>query len=322
MKGIRIHEHGGPEVLSFEEIPTPEPGLGEAVVRTEAIGVNFIDVYHRTGLYHFDTPFTPGMEAAGTVEAVGPDVVEVQVGDRVAYATTPGSYSEAHIVGSWKLVQLPDGVDAPSGAAIMLQGLTAHYLCHSTFALKKGNTALVHAAAGGVGLLLIQIAKRIGATVYGTCSTEEKAELARGAGADEVILYTQQDFETEVRRLTDGRGVDVAYDSVGQATFDKSLNCLRPRGYMVSFGQASGPILPFEPVRLSANGSLFLTRPTLANYSATRDELMSRTKDLFAWHEAGELKLRIEHTFPLSEAAEAHRQLEGRKTTGKVLLIP
>ena len=322
MKAIRIHAHGGPEVLSFEEIPTPEPGSGEAVVRTEAIGVNFIDVYHRTGLYHFDTPFTPGMEAAGTVEAVGPDVVEVQVGDRVAYAMTPGSYSEAPIVSSWKLVQLPDGVDAPSGAAIMLQGLTAHYLCHSTFALKNGDTALVHAAAGGVGLLLIQMAKKIGATVYGTCSTEEKAQLARRAGADEVILYSQQDFETEVRRLTDGRGVDVAYDSVGQATFDKSLKSLRPRGYMVSFGQASGPIPPFEPVRLSANGSLFLTRPTLANYSATREELMSRTKDLFAWHESGELKLRIEHTFPLSEAAEAHRQLEGRKTTGKVLLIP
>ena len=262
------------------------------------------------------------MEAAGTVEAVGPDVTEVHVGDRVAYAMTPGSYSEAPIVGSWKLVQLPDGVDARSGAAIMLQGLTAHYLCHSTFALKKGDTALVHAAAGGVGLLLIQMAKRIGATVYGTCSTEEKAELVRGAGADEVILYTRQDFETEVRRWTHGRGVDVAYDSVGQATFEKSLNSLRPRGYMVSFGQASGPIPPFEPVRLSAKGSLFLTRPTLANYAATREELMSRTKDLFAWHEAGELKLRVEHTFPLSEAAEAHRQLEGRKTTGKVLLIP
>ena len=322
MKAIRIHAHGGPEVLSLEEIPNPEPGAGEAVVRNEAIGVNFIDVYHRTGLYHFDPPFTPGMEAAGTVEAVGPDVTEVQVGDRVAYAMTPGSYSEAPIVASWKLVRLPDGVDARSGAAIMLQGLTAHYLCHSTFALKKGDTALVHAAAGGVGLLLIQMAKRIGATLYGTCSTEEKAELARGAGADEVILYTQEDFETQVLRLTDGRGVDVAYDSVGQATFDKSLNCLRPRGYMVSFGQASGPIPPFEPVRLSAKGSLFLTRPTLASYVATRDELVSRAKDLFKWHEVGELKLRVEHTFPLSEAAEAHRQLEGRKTTGKVLLIP
>ena len=322
MKAIRVHAHGGPEVLKYEEVSQPDPGSGEALVRTEAIGVNFIDVYHRTGLYPIQPPLTPGMEAAGIVEAVGPDVDEVQVGDRVAYAMTPGSYCELQRVPAWKLVQLPESMDARSGAAIMLQGLTAHYLCHSTFPLKAGDTALLHAAAGGVGLLLIQMAKKIGATVYGTVSTEEKADLARAAGADEVILYTEQNFETEVRRLTDGKGVHVVYDSVGQSTFDGGLNCLRPRGYMVAFGQASGLIPPFNLGELAAKGSLFVTRPTLASYASTREELLGRTKDLFAWHASGDLKLRIEHTFPLSDAAEAHSQLEGRKTTGKVLLIP
>ncbi len=236
MKAIRVHEHGGPEVLKYEEVSTPAPGSGEALVRTEAIGVNFIDVYHRTGLYPTEPPLTPGMEAAGTVEAVGSGVDEIQVGDRVAYAMTPGSYSELPLVPSWKLVRLPENMDSRSGAAIMLQGMTAHYLSHSTYPLRAGDTALVHAAAGGVGLLLIQMAKKIGATVYGTVSTGEKAALARAAGADEIILYTEQNFETEVRRLTDGQGVQVVYDSVGQATFEGSLNCLRPRGYMVSFG--------------------------------------------------------------------------------------
>lgn len=322
MKAVRIKEHGGPEVLVYEEVPIPKPGSKEVLVRNEAVGVNFIDVYHRTGLYHFDTPFVPGVEGAGTVEAVGEHVTEVQVGDRVAYALTPGSYSEASIVESWKLVPLPEAVDVQSGAAIMLQGLTAHYLTYSTFALKRGDTAVVHAAAGGVGLLLIQVAKQIGATVYGTCSTDEKAELARGAGADEVIIYTEHDFQTEVMRLTDGRGVDVVYDSVGQATFQKSLKCLRPRGYMVSFGQASGPVLPFDLIGLTANGSLFVTRPTLASYASTRKELLFRAEDLFAWYQAGGLKLRIEHTFSLADAAKAHQELEGRRTTGKVLLIP
>ena len=322
MKAIRIHSPGGPEVLQYEDAPEQELTSGEARVRTEAIGVNFIDVYHRTGLYPIEPPFTPGMEAAGTVVEVGPDVTEVNAGDRVAYAMTPGSYAETAVVGAWKLVPLSDGVDARAGAALMLQGMTAHYLCHSTFPLQSGQRALVHAAAGGVGLLLIQMAKMLGATVYGTVSTEAKAQLAREAGADEVILYTEQDFQTEVGRLTDGQGVHVVYDSVGQSTFEKSLDCLRPRGYLVSFGQASGPIGPFQPTMLSAKGSLFLTRPTLAHYAATRDEVVRRSKDLFDWHAAGSLKLRVEHTFPLAEAAEAHRQLEGRKTTGKVLLIP
>lgn len=322
MKAIRVHEHGGPEVLKYEEVPAPDPGPGEAVIRAEAIGVNFIDVYHRTGLYPIAPPLTPGMEGAGTVEAVGPDVDDIQVGDRVAYAMTPGSYSELPLVPSWKLVRLPENMDSRSGAAIMLQGLTAHYLTHSTYPLKAGDTALIHAAAGGVGLLLIQMAKKIGATIYGTVSTEEKAAQARAAGADEVIMYTEQNFETEVQRLTGGKGVHVVYDSVGQATFDSGLNCLRPRGIMVAFGQASGLIPPFNLGALAAKGSLYITRPTLASYAATREDLLSRTKDLFAWHASGDLKLRIEHTFPLSDAAEAHRQLEGRKTTGKVLLIP
>jgi NADPH2:quinone reductase len=322
MKAIRVHEHGGPEVLRYEDAPEVEAGANQVVVGIEAIGVNFIDVYHRNGLYKIPTPFTPGSEAAGTVRAVGEGVTEIREGDRVAYAMERGAYADAQAVAAWRVVRLPDSMDAVSGAAIMLQGMTAHYLCYSTFALREGHRILVHAAAGGVGLLLVQIARRLGATVYGTVSTAEKARLAREAGADEVILYTEQDFASEVRRLTGGKGVDVVYDSVGQATFEGSLDSLSPRGYMVSFGQSSGPIAPFSPGLLAAKGSLFLTRPTLVDYAATRQETVRRATDLFAWHASGDLKLRIGATFPLADSAEAHRQLEGRKTTGKIVLLP
>ncbi len=322
MKAIRVHQTGGPEVMKYEEVPLPEPGAGEARVKLEAIGLNFIDTYQRSGIYPLQVPFSPGMEGAGIVDAVGEKVTEVKKGDRVAYAMAPGSYRDYALVPSSKLVPLPQGLDIRSAAAVMLQGMTAHYLSHSTYRLKKGVTALVHAAAGGVGLLLIQIAKRLGATVFGTVSTEEKARLAKQAGADDVILYTQTDFLAEVRRLTNGKGVEVVYDSVGQSTFDKSLDCLSPRGYLVLFGQSSGPVPPLNVGTLAAKGSLYVTRPTLANYANNREELLERSGDLFNWLAAGELKLRIDKTFPLSEAAEAHRQLEGRKTTGKVLLIP
>lgn len=322
MKAIRVHAYGEPEQLRYEEVPTPKPGIGEALVKVEAVGLNYIDVYHRTGLYPGVLPFTPGLEAAGVVEAVGEGVKEVKVGDRVAYSTVPGSYAEYVTASERNLVKLPEGIDAKAGAAAMLQGMTAHYLTHATFVLKRGDTALVHAAAGGVGLLLIQMAKRCGARVLGTVSTEAKADLARKAGADEVILYTQQDFEAEVKRLTDGQGVHVVYDSVGQTTFEKSLNSLRPRGYLVLFGQSSGPVPAFDPIVLSRKGSLFVTRPTLMNYTATREELLQRAGDVLGWIASGRLKLRIDRTFPLAEAAEAHRALEGRQTTGKVLLIP
>lgn len=322
MKAIRVHQCGGPEVLSYEDIPLPEPGPGEARVKIEAIGVNYIDIYHRTGLYKSPLPFTPGMEGAGVVDAVGPDVSELRLGDRVAYAMSQGSYAECAIVPAWKLVPLPAEVDLRTAAAAMLQGMTAHYLTHSTYPLKPGDTALVHAAAGGTGLLIIQMAKLRGARVVGTVSTEEKAALARGAGADEIILYTQADFEAEVKRLTDGQGVNVVYDSVGQVTFEKSLNCLKPRGCLALFGQSSGPVPPFDPGLLAAKGSLFLTRPSLAHYATTREELLERSGQIFAWIASGRLRLRIEKTFPLTEAAEAHRQLSGRQTTGKLLLIP
>ena len=322
MHAICIHEHGGPEVLRYDEVSTSDPGAGEARVHIEAAGLNYIDVYHRTGLYpSTDMPFTPGMEGAGVVEAVGPGVTEVNVGDRVGYAMHQGAYTEAAIVPSEVLVPLPDSIDTQSAAAAMLQGMTAHYLTRSTYPLSTGDTALVHAAAGGVGLLLIQMAKTLGARVFGTVSTPEKAELATEAGADEVILYTQTDFETEVKRLTDGRGVDVVYDSVAKTTFDKSLNCLRPRGYLALFGQSSGPVPPFDLSRLS-RGSLFITRPGLGHHAADREELMGRAGDLFEWISSGALKLRIDRTFPLQDAADAHRALEGRQTTGKVLLIP
>ena len=322
MKAVRVHQNGGPDVLRYEDIPVPEPATGEARVKIEAIGLNFIDIYQRTGLYPIKIPFTLGMEGAGIVDAVGADVVEVKKGDRVAYSMHLGSYAEYAVVPAWKLVPLPRRIDSRSAAAVMLQGMTAHYLTRSTYPLKKGETALVHAAAGGVGLLLIQVAKRTGATVFGTVSTEEKAKLAREAGADEVILYTQTDFLTEVKRLTNGAGVHVVYDSVGKDTFEKSLDCLRPRGYLVLFGNSSGPVPPFDLGKLAAKGSLFVTRPTLIHYASNREELLQRSGDLFKWIANGELKLRIDRSFSLSEAAEAQRQLEARKTTGKVLLIP
>jgi NADPH2:quinone reductase len=322
MKAIRVEAYGGPENLLYKEVDKPEPKGGEALVKIEAIGVNFIDVYHRTGLYPLPLPFTPGTEAAGTVEAVGPEVADIQAGDRVAYAMVVSSYAEYAAVPAAKLVKLPDHLDAQQAAAAMLQGMTAHYLVTSTCTLASGDTALVHAAAGGVGLLLIQMGKRIGARVFGTVSTEEKAKLAREAGADEVIMYTEQDFHEEVMRLTRGKGVEVVYDSVGKTTFMKSLDSLAPRGLLALFGQSSGPVPSFDPALLAQKGSLFLTRPSLAQYTLTREELLWRAGDVLNWVSAGELKLRIGKTFPLAEAAEAHRQLEGRQTTGKVLLIP
>jgi len=322
MKAVRIHQFGGPEVLKLEELPTPQPGPGQALVKIEATGVNFIDVYHRTGLYPAPLPRLMGVEGAGVVDAVGPEVTEVRVGDRVAYTGIPGSYADYAIVPSERLVTLPSSVDARNAAAAMLQGMTAHYLVRSTYPLKKGDICLIHAAAGGVGLLLCQMAKQAGARVFGTVSTEEKARLAREAGADVVIRYTEQDFEAEIKRLTDGRGLQVVYDSVGKDTFDKSLNCLAPRGTMVLYGQSSGPVPPFNVGQLSEKGSLFLTRPTLWHHTSIRQELTQRAGDVLKAVSAGKLRLRIGATFPLAEAAEAHRQLEGRKTTGKVLLTP
>jgi len=322
MKAVRVHNFGGAEVLKNEEIAVPEPKAGEARVKIEAIGLNYIDIYQRTGLYPLPLPFTLGREAAGLVDATGPNVTEVKVGDRVAYAMEPGAYAEYAVVPAWKLVPVPANLDILSAAATMLQGMTAHYLTHSTYALKKGETALIHAAAGGVGLLLIQIAKNLGATVIATVGTEAKAELAKQAGADHAILYTQADFLAEVKNLIGGGGVHVVYDSVGATTFEKSLDCLRPRGYLALFGQASGPVPPFDLGKLAAKGSLFVTRPTLVHYMSDRRELLERAGDLFNWIASGKLKLRIEKTFPLAEAAEAHRQLEGRRTTGKVILLP
>ncbi len=322
MKAIQVKRCGSPEALELVEIPKPAPGPKQALVKIEASGINFIDVYHRTGLYKLDLPFTPGSEAAGTVEAVGPDVTEVAVGDRVAYAMARGSYAEYAVVPVWQLVKVPSSVDLKTAAAAMLQGMTAHYLTHSVHLLKKGDTALVHAAAGGAGLLIVQMAKMLGARVFGTVSTDAKAALAREAGADETILYTSQDFEAEVKQLTGSRGVDVVYDSVGQTTFMKSLNCLRPRGMMALFGQSSGPVEPFDPGILAAKGSLFMTRPTLGHYAATREELLWRAGDVLQWIQSGSLKIRIEKTYRLAEAPQAHRDLEGRKTSGKLLLLP
>ena len=321
MKTIQVKEHGGPEKLELVDVPKPAPGPRQALVKIAASGVNFIDVYFRTGLYKAELPITLGSEGAGTVESVGPDVTEVAPGDRVAYAMARGSYAEYAVVPSAQLVKIPAGVDFQQAAAAMLQGMTAHYLTHSTFPLKQSDTCLVHAAAGGVGLLLVQMARRIGARVFGTVSTEAKAELARGAGAQEVILYTQQDFEAEVKRLTGGRGVDVVYDSVGATTFMKSLGCLRPRGLLALFGQSSGPVPPFDPNILNGKGSLFLTRPSLAHHCLTRDELLWRAGDVLGWVASGDLKLRMVHTYPLAEAAQAHRDLESRKTSGKLLLL-
>jgi NADPH2:quinone reductase len=322
MKAIRIHNHGGPEVLAYEDVPVPEPRAGEARVKIEASGVNFIDIYHRTGLYPMNRPCILGSEGAGIVDALGEDVTEVKQGDRVAYAMIPGSYAEYAVVPARKLVPVPDDIDAKSAAGIMLQGMTAHYLTHSTYPLQKDETALVHAAAGGVGLLLVQVAKMLGARVIGTVSTEAKADLVRKAGADEIILYTQADFLAEAKRITNGQGVHVVYDSVGATTFEKSLDCLRPRGYLVLFGQSSGPVAAFDPAKLAAKGSLFLTRPSLAHYTLTRAELLRRATDLFDWMQAGKLKLRIEKSLPLQEASEAQQLLEQRRTTGKLILVP
>jgi NADPH2:quinone reductase len=322
MHAIQIAEYGGPEVLSYKEVPTPEPKAGQVLLKIEAIGVNFIDVYHRTGQYAGALPFIPGQEAAGVVAALGPDVTGFKVGDRVAYASIMGSYAEYNAVPADRLVPLPEGVDFKQAAAAMLQGMTAHYLSYSTYPIQAGDTVLVHAGAGGVGLLLTQIAKHLGARVITTVSTEEKAQLSREAGADEVILYTEQDFEAEVKRLNNGKGLPVVYDSVGKDTFDKSLNCLRPRGYMVLYGASSGQVPPFSPQTLNSKGSLYLTRPTLGHYIATREELLQRAGDILQWVADGELKLRIEHTYPLSEVAQAHRDLQGRVTTGKLVLLP
>ncbi len=322
MHAIRVHQYGGPEVLNYEEIPTPQPGPGEALVKVTAIGLNFIDVYHRTGRYPGALPFTPGVEAAGRVESLGSDVTEVKVGDRVVYSPVLGAYAEYAAVKAASLVPAPDSIDDRQAVAATVQGMTAHYLVFDTYPVQKGDTVLVHAAAGGVGLLLTQVAKRQGARVIATVSTEAKAQLAREAGADEVILYSQADFEAEVKRLTDGKGVACVYDSVGKTTFEKGLNCLRPRGYMVLYGASSGPVPPFDPITLMNKGSLFLTRPTIGHYNPDRASLLQRANEVFNWIASGELKIRVERTYPLAEAAQAHRDLEARLTTGKVVLVP
>ena len=322
MKAVRIHTPGGPEAMKLDDVAQPAPKEGEAVVKVDAAGLNYIDVYFRTGLYKAALPLTIGMEAGGTVAAVGPNVTDVKVGDKVAYTGVPGAYAEYALVPANRLVVLPAGLNTRQGAAMMLQGMTAHYLACSTYPLKSGDTCLVHAAAGGVGLLLCQIAKLRGARVIGTVSTEDKAKLAREAGADEVILYTKQDFVAEVKRLTNGKGLNVVYDAVGKDTFDKGFDCLAPRGMMVLYGQSSGPVGPFDLQILNAKGSIFVTRPSLNHHIITREELLSRAGEIGGWIRDGKLKLRMEFEFPLKDAAEAHRALEGRRTTGKVLLIP
>jgi NADPH2:quinone reductase len=323
MKAIRVHEHGGPDVLRVEDLDVPQPGPGQAVVKIAAAGLNFIDVYYRTGLNKPPgLPFTLGMEAAGTVAMVAPDVTDVAVGDRVGYSMVLGAYAEFAAVPSWRLAKIPDAVSFDDAAAVMLQGMTAHYLTHDTFPLKAGHTALIHAAAGGAGQMVTQVARLRGARIIATVGSEAKAALARKAGAHEVILYATQDFEAEVKRLTDGKGVDVVYDSVGATTFDKSLNCLKPRGYMVLFGNSSGPVAPIAPLTLAAKGSLFLTRPGLNQYTATREEIGARAADLFRWLASGELTVSVDSRRPLADVARAQEDLEGRRTTGKVLLKP
>jgi NADPH2:quinone reductase len=323
MKAIQVQKTGGPEVLTLVDLPVPKPKANEAVVKIAASGVNFIDVYFREGRYPSALPFVDGQEAAGTVTEVGSDVKSVKPGDRVAYSNVIGTYAEYAAVPAERLVPVPDKITDQQAAAAILQGMTAHYLINTTYPLKKGETALIHAAAGGVGLLLVQMAKNIGARVIGTAGSEEKARLARDAGADEVIIYTNQDFEAETKRLTDGKGVHVVYDGVGQTTFDKGLNVLRPRGHMVLFGASSGPVPSVDPIKqLMAKGSLTLTRPSLIHYVSTREELQQRAGDVFGMIGAGKLKLRISHTYKLEEVQQAHRDLEGRKTTGKILLTP
>ena len=322
MRAIRVHELGGPEVMQYETVDDPTPGPVDVLVRVEAIGLNFIEVYFRKGLYKTARPFTPGTEGAGVVVAVGDGVTDLSVGDRVASVNLMGSYAELAVAKADRLVKIPEGLSTRDGAAAMLQGMTAHYLATSVYPLKAGDRCLIHAAAGGVGLLLCQIAKRLGASVIGTTSTEEKAALARAAGADDVILYTKTDFVEEVLRITGGEKVHVVYDSVGLTTFLKSMDCLRPRGLLALFGQSSGAVPPLDPGVLNQKGSLFLTRPTLGHYVATRDELAWRAGDVLGWVRDGLLQLRIDREVPLVHVAEAHRALEGRRTTGKVLVIP
>ncbi|MEY2412628.1 MAG: NADPH:quinone reductase [Acidobacteriaceae bacterium] len=322
MKAIQVKQHGGPDVLEVAEVTVPQPKENEVMVKIAAAGVNFIDVYQREGRYKLPLPFIAGQEGAGTVTAVGTNVTTLKVGDRVAWAGVQGSYAEYQAAPAERLVRIPEGVSDRDAAASMLQGMTAHYLTHDTFPLKPGDTALIHAAAGGVGLLLVQMAHNIGARVIGTVSTEAKAKLAREAGADEIIFYSKSDFEAETKRLTGGKGVDVVYDGVGKDTFEKGLNVLRPRGYMVLFGASSGAVAPFDPIVLSTKGSLFLTRPMLAPHIATSEELQARAGAVLGMIASGKLKLRVEHTYPLAQAAQAHRDLQGRKTTGKLLLLP
>ncbi|MED5410881.1 MAG: quinone oxidoreductase [Pseudomonadota bacterium] len=322
MKAVRVTEYGGPEVMSYEDVDMPSPGDSDALVKVEASGINYIDTYQRSGLYQIPLPTTLGLEAAGTVEEVGSAVTNFKAGDRVAYTSVPGAYAEYATVPEDKLVAIPDGVSFNEGAAAMLQGCTAHYLCKSTYMVKEGDRCLIHAAAGGVGLLLIQMVKNAGGFVIGTVSTEEKAVLAKEAGADEVILYSEQDFETEVKRITDGAGVNVVYDSVGKATFEKSIDCLSKLGYMILYGNASGPVTEFNPATLGPKGSLFLTRPTLFDYTASRKSLEWRSSDVFSWIADGKLNLRIEHLYPLVDVQQAHIDLEGRATTGKLILTP
>jgi NADPH2:quinone reductase len=322
MKAIQVTQPGGPESMQIVELPIPQPKANEAVVKLTASGVNFIDVYVREGRYKAPLPVIPGQEGAGVVTAVGSEVKSLNAGDRVGWTSVLGSYAEYAAVPADRLVPIPAGVSDRDAAAAMLQGMTAHYLSHDTHPLKRGETALIHAAAGGVGLLLVQMAHNIGARVIATVSTEEKAKLARAAGADEIIFYTKDDFEAETKRLTSGKGVDVVYDSVGKTTFEKGLNVLRTRGIMVLFGGSSGAVPPFDPITLAQKGSLYVTRPMLAAYTVSREELVARSSAVFDMIEAGKLKLRVEHVYPLAEAVQAHRDLEGRKTTGKILLIP
>jgi NADPH2:quinone reductase len=322
MKAIQLHQTGGPEALQLADLPIPQPGPGQVLMRIEATGVNFIEIYFRKGVYKAALPLTPGSEAAGTVEELGPGVTGFAAGDLVASTSVLGSYAEYALVPAEKLVKVPVTLAPEKAAAAMLQGMTAQYLAYSTYPLKAGETALIHAGAGGVGLLLTQIAARLGARVITTVSTPAKAELSREAGASDVILYSGQDFEAEVKRITGGKGVDVVYDSVGKTTFEKSLNCLRPRGLLALFGASSGPVPPFDLIQLSGKGSLFVTRPTLWHYIATRAELEWRSGDVLGWAASGELKLRTEHIYPLADAAQAQMDMEARRTTGKILLAP
>jgi NADPH:quinone reductase len=322
VKAVRVHQYGGPEVLRYEDVDVPRPRAGETLVKIAASGVNYLDVQYRTGRHKTPTPFIVGSEGAGVVADVGAEVAELRAGDRVAYAMTLGSYAEYALVPAWKLVAVPPAIELETAAAVMLQGLTAHYLTHSTFPLKRGETALVHAGAGGVGQVIVQVAHLLGARVIATVGTDAKAVIARDAGADEVIVYTRDDFEAEVKRLTGGAGVDVVYDSVGRDTFEKSLNCLRPRGYLVLFGFSSGQVAPFDPATLGIKGSLFLTRPGLNQYMATRDELLMRANAVFTWLMAGKLRVRIDRRYSFQDARQAHEDLEGRRTAGKIVLAP